>query len=138
MVDQVVNEGKTVAIRNKYSDLDLLFGVHPLTGDVAKRTDTDAIKRSVRNIVECNKYERPFKPNFGCSLRDRLFELDSDRKINRVKRDIINQIEVFEPRVTNVKVDLKTQDNSLYVTVYYTIQNGYKTDKVSLNVRRVR
>jgi len=137
MVD-IVNEGRKVAVVNKFTDLDLFFSAHPITGDVTKRTDSDAIKRSVRNIVECNKYERPFKPNFGCSLRDRLFTLDTDRRINRLKREIIEQIESLEPRVTDVQVNLSTENNTLNVTVYYIIKNGYRDDKISVNITRVR
>lgn len=135
---EIVNEGKKVALEKKYSDLDLFFSAHPITGDVTKRTDSDAIRRSVRNIVECNKYERPFKPNFGCSVRNRLFTLDTDRRINRLKSDIIKQVESLEPRVNNVQVEMSSEDNSLNVIVYYTIKNGYRNDKVNLNIRRVR
>lgn len=135
---EIVNEGKKVALEKKYSDLDLFFSAHPITGDVTKRTDSDAIRRSVRNIVECNKYERPFKPNFGCSVRDRLFTLDTDRRINRLKSDIIKQVESLEPRVNNVQVEMSSENNSLNVVVYYTIKNGYRNDKVNLNIRRVR
>lgn len=135
---EIVNEGKKVALEKKYSDLDLFFSAHPITGDVTKRTDSDAIRRSVRNIVECNKYERPFKPNFGCSVRDRLFTLDTDRRINRLKIDIIKQVESLEPRVNNVEVEMSSENNSLNVVVYYTIKNGYRNDKVNLNIRRVR
>jgi len=135
---EIVNEGKKVALENKFSDLDLFFSAHPITGDVTRRTDSDAIKRSVRNIVECNKYERPFKPNFGCSLRDRLFTLDTERRINRLRREIIEQVESLEPRVTDVQVNLSAENNTLNVTVYYVIKNGYRDDKVSLNITRVR
>ena len=105
MVD-LVNNGKTVATKDIYSDLDIFFRKHPITGDVVRKTDTDAIKRSVRNIVLTNKFERPFKPNFGGSIRNLLFELNTDRQINRMKITLAKEIEVLEPRVNNVQVAL--------------------------------
>lgn len=139
MVDYVTNEGQQVAIQKKYSDLDLSFIAHPVTGDVTRRTDSDAVRRAVRNIVLTNKYERPFKPNFGSSLREMLFELDTDRKINRFKKTLKEQIEVFEPRVTDVAVDFDMSDNNeMNVTVYYNIINGYRDQELQLTVSRVR
>jgi len=104
MVDSIINNGKTVATKNIYSDMDIGMRAHPVTGDVTLKSDTDAIKRAVRNIVLTNKYERPFKPNFGASIRNMLFELDTDRKINRMRGTIKEMIETFEPRVSNVVV----------------------------------
>ena len=102
---EYVNNGKTVSSENIYSDLNLSFTPHPITGDITRKTDVDAVKRSVRNIVSTNSYERPFKPNFGVNLRNKLFELDTSVfGKGRVANDIARQIEIHEPRVRNVKV----------------------------------
>ena len=58
------------------------------TKDVTTKKDSDAIKRSIKNIILTNKFERPFKPNFGASVRNMLFELDSQRQIRRFTKDI--------------------------------------------------
>ena len=66
MAIDITNQSKQVATsKNAYSDLDILFRKHPQTGDVVVRTDAEAVKRSVKNIILTNHYERPFKPNFG-------------------------------------------------------------------------
>ena len=83
MAVNIKSEGKNVATPNRYKDLDIFFTPHPVTGDITVKTDTDAVRRSVRNIILTNKYERPFKPNFGGSLRDMLFELDTRPKLRR-------------------------------------------------------
>ena len=72
MAIDVVNNAKVVATKNNYRDLDLLFKAHPITGDVTTRSDVEAVKRSVKNIILTNNYERPFKPGFGGSIRDLL------------------------------------------------------------------
>jgi len=139
MVD-LVNNGKTVATKDIYADLDIFFRKHPITGDIVRKTDTDAIKRSVRNIVMTNKYERPFKPNFGGSIRNKLFELNTDRQLNRMKRNLAKEIQQLEPRVNNVNVvfgDLE-DSNNLDVTIFYNITNGAPQQEVEITVSRTR
>ena len=58
----------------KFRDIDLNFQRHPVTNDIVKIEDVDAIKRSVKNLVQTNFYERPFHPELGCGVRDLLFE----------------------------------------------------------------
>ena len=91
MVDYVVNKGKNVAIMEAYKDLDLFFTAHPITGDVATKSDSDAVRRAVRNIVLTNYYERPFKPSLGGNVRGLLFELDTDRQVRRARKQMAKQ-----------------------------------------------
>ena len=57
-----------------YSDLDLDFMVNPITGDINKKTGNDAVKRSIRNLIFTNYYERPFKSNIGSDVTKLLFD----------------------------------------------------------------
>ena len=57
-----------------YSDLDLDFTRNPVTSDVVKLTDVEAVKRSVKNLIQTNHYERPFHPEIGSDVRALLFE----------------------------------------------------------------
>ena len=57
-----------------YKDLDLNFGRNVVTNDVNKLTDVEAVKRSVRNLINTNHYERPFHPEIGSDVRAMLFE----------------------------------------------------------------
>ena len=138
MVDYVVNKGKNVAIKEAYKDLDLFFTAHPITGDVATKSDSDAVRRAVRNIVLTNYYERPFKPSLGGNVRGLLFELDTDRKVNRARRGLAKAIESFEPRVNNVRCTFDVEGNTLDVTVFYNIINGLNNQEIQFTVNRVR
>lgn len=140
MVDYVKSESKTIATKTAYADLDLTFKPHPITGDITLRKDTDAVRRAVRNIIQTNKYERPFKPNFGASVRDNLFELDTSSKVKRLKNKIIEQIERFEPRAKNVDVSFNavSDTNKLDVTVFYNIKNGLRGQEINFTITRVR
>ena len=68
------NTNKSKKSVRTYVDLDLNFTRHPVTNDVVKIEDVDAVKRSVRNLVNTQFYERPFHPEMGCGVRDLLFE----------------------------------------------------------------
>lgn len=141
MVDYVVNEGKTVAKKDLYSDLNLQFTPHPITGDVTRKTDSDAIRRSVRNIVMTNYYERPFKPGFGGNLIGLLFNLDTDRGLEKVSEKLTKTIETFEPRVKNVTIRVNNEGmntNSLELSIFYNIINGSRNQELSLTVSRAR
>ena len=140
MAIDITNQSKQVATsKHAYSDLDLLFRKHPQTGDVVVRTDAEAIKRSVRNIVSTNHYERPFKPGFGGSLRNLLFELNTSRQLQKAQRRIKKLIETFEPRVHNVDVRLSDVDsNEIALSVYYAIKNGVKRQSMEMTITRAR
>ena len=120
MADNLKPNSKINAVKDIYSDLDIFLRPHPVTGDIVTKKDTDAIKRSLRNIVLTNKFERPFKPNFGGSVRNMLFELDSTRNVRRFKKDLVQLIETLEPRVYNVNIETGDVDaNELNVHLFY-------------------
>lgn len=139
MAIDIKNESSTIVSKNLWKDLDLLFRVHPVTGDVVTRTDVEAVKRSVRNIVLTNKYERPFKPNFGTSLRELLFELNTSRQLRKVQRRIKETLEKTEPRIMNVSVLLSNDDsNEVNITIIYDIKNSIRNQEQEFTVTRAR
>ena len=139
MADYLKPNAKVNAKKNLYSDLDLFMTPHPVTKDVTTKKDSDAIKRSVKNIILTNKFERPFKPNFGASVRNMLFELDSQRQMRKFTKEIEKMISILEPRVNNVTVALgEMRGNELNMTVFYNITNGLPNQGVEFTVTRVR
>ena len=60
-----------------WADLDLDFTKHPITKDVVRKTNVEAVKRSVRNLVRTNRYERPFHPEIDGGVTDHLFGLST-------------------------------------------------------------
>ena len=127
------------AIKESYEDLDILFTAHPVTKDVTTKKDADAVKRSVRNILLTNNYERPFKPNFGANLRGQLFELQGIGAKRRIGDDIKESLYALEPRIRNVRVGIgENNRNNIDVMVQYDIINGLGRDSVDFTVTRVR
>ena len=138
MVDYVKPNSKNVAIKEAYKDLDLNFMAHPITGDVTTKSDSEAVKRAVKNIVLTNYYERPFKPSLGGNIRGLLFELNTDRQLNRARDRLADTITALEPRVENVRCKFDISGNSLNVIIFYYIKNGLTGQEVEFNITRAR
>ena len=132
------SQGKNVAAKEVYADLDMNFKAHPITGDLTIKKDSDAIKQSIKNIMLTNYYERPFKPSLGGGFRDLLFALDTERRVKRAQRKIKKTIEDFEPRVGGVLPQFVIRGNELYVTINYNIRNGMPNQEVNMTLQRAR
>ena len=106
-----------------FKDISLSFKRHPVTNDILALTNEDAIKRSVRNLVETVNEERFFNPLIGSHLKESLFELPDNTLRSTLKTQIENTIQNFEPRVnlTDVVVNHPNDTNDLEVTVNYDI-----------------
>ena len=90
------NKSSRVA-RRWFTDIDVNMTLHPQSGDVTLKQDINSIKRSVRNLISTNYYERPFKPSIGLDLRGMLFELDTTDSIV-LEDNIKGLIAKYEPR----------------------------------------
>jgi len=109
----------------QYRDLDLFFS-RKSNNDVNKVTDIEAVKRSVRNLVLLNSYEKPFHPEIAGDVRGLLFELMTPLTSAVIARKIQDVIENFEPRarLTGVQA-IPNFDRNLYqVTVYFYVVNA--------------
>ena len=109
----------------QYRDLDLFFSKKS-NKDVNKVTDIEAVKRSVRNLVLLNSYEKPFHPEIAGDVRGLLFENMTPLTSAVIARKIQDVIENFEPRarLTGVQA-IPDFDRNLYeVTVYFYVVNA--------------
>ena len=134
----ITNEKRSVRI---YKDLNLNFNKNLVTNDIAKLTDVEAIKRSVRNLVQLNHYEKPFHPEIGSNIRSTLFENISPLAANLLSSQIENVIRTYEPRVELHRVDsFPDLDRNAYdVRIEFFIVNA-PAELVALDVllERVR
>ena len=81
-----------------YKDLNLGFQQNSATKDIQKLTDVEAVKRSVRNLINLNHYEKPFHPEIGSNLRAMLFENITPQMNHVISKQIDLLIRNFEPR----------------------------------------
>ena len=87
-----------------YKDLNLDFSFNSATKDIQKITDVEAVKRSVRNLINLNHYEKPFHPEVGSNLRAMLFELMTPQMNHVISKQIQKLITNYEPRARLVQV----------------------------------
>ena len=123
-----------------YADLNLSFTKNPATKDVARLFDVQAIKRSVKNIILTNKYERPFNSDFGCNLRGFLFENITEPLVVIIKDRVAMAIEKYEPRVSveDVIVKNSSDPNGINIQVSFLINGVEAPITVSTFLQRVR
>ena len=132
------NQNKITA-RRWYTDVDLNLKPHPSSGDLVLKKDNDAVKRSIRNIMLTNNYERPFKPNFGANLRALLFELADDITKFEIRKQITEAIEDFEPRVAIDEIYLnQDRNNRMYINIHYGIRGVPEAQELEVVLERVR
>ncbi len=59
----------------QWADLDLDFVAHPITKDIVRKTNVEAVKRAVKNLILTNKYDKPFHPEIDGGVTRHLFGL---------------------------------------------------------------
>ncbi len=126
--------------RELYSDLGKEMVIHPVTGDVSRLTNEEAVKESIRNLVLTNRGERPFQPNLGCDVRSQLFENITQETVGNIKSLIQETIEAYEPRARLIGVDVggKIDSNELKVTITFLTINSDRPTTVDIILNRVR
>ena len=127
--------------QNDYSDLDLDFLKNPTTNDVVIKRGEDAIKRSIRNLILTNFYDRPFRPSIGSNVQKLLFDELADPLVKNLLESAIDEtIYKFEPRVNLqfVEVIPDLDANGLTVRLQYTILNREEPVITSLFLERIR
>lgn len=112
----------------KYSDISFDFILHPLTGDIGKVFDADAINQSIKNIINTNKFEYSFDDyDVASNLRRQLFELCGDSLIqSEIKKDIFISLMNHEPRINiiDVSVTETAKQHEIKVIISYQIKKS--------------
>ena len=127
-----------------YKDLNLFFTKHPLTADVSKVTDVQAIKRSVRNLVLTNRGERLFHPEIGGDVKGSLFENFTPLAVIELQSAVSHVISTYEPRVVleEVVVNDSIRDldaNRLKILVQFSLVNIPNViEEVEVFLNRIR
>ena len=125
----------------QYSDLDLFFGRKTSNNDISKITDVQAVKRSVRNLVLLNTYEKPFHPEISSGVRGMLFENMTPITANILARKIEDVINNFEPRARLISVTaIPDLDRNAYEVAvqFYVVNTPTELVDISLMLEILR
>ena len=110
-------------ISRSFKDISLSFKRHPITNDIGVLRNEDAIKRSVRNIVQTIPRERFFNSVLGSDITSLLFDFVDFGTASNIQRQIEISISNFEPRVDNLNIEVipRPDDNAFEVIIHYDI-----------------
>ena len=125
----------------QYSDLDLFFGRKTSNNDISKITDVQAVKRSVRNLVLLNTYEKPFHPEISSGIRGMLFENMTPITANILARKVEDVINNFEPRARLISVTaIPDLDRNAYEVAvqFYVVNTPTELVDISLMLETLR
>ena len=124
-----------------YSDFLINFDRHPLSGDLAKVSNAESIKQSMRNLLLTNFGERLFNPVIGSNVYESLFEPLDPFTLEDIKTHIKDTLYFHEKRVNvqSVQVTASERDNNTIIaTIVFSIINTGVTETLNLVLRRVR
>ena len=123
-----------------FKDLNLSFQQNSATKDIQKITAVEAVKRSVRNLLSTNHYEKPFHPEIGSNLRGMLFELMSPQMNHVISKQIENLINNYEPRCNLVEVFTQPMfdRNGYSVQISFRVNNHQEPVIVESFLERLR
>ena len=125
----------------QYSDLDLFFGKKTSDNDISKITDVEAVKRSIRNLVQLNVYDKPFHPEVSGGVREMLFENMTPVVSAIIARQVEDVIDNFEPRARLVSVRaLPDFDRNAYEiqVSFYVVNTPTELVDLSVMLERLR
>lgn len=122
-----------------YKDIDIRLALRG-SGDVFKKTDAEAVKQAVKNLIMTNRFEKPFLPNFGGNVRSMLFELADDETADDIEQQIIATISRYEPRaeVLGVEAIIKEELNTLSVKVTFKVISTNEIITIEQFIQRLR
>jgi len=125
---------------NRFSDLDLDFTANPITGAISRKLDEEAVKRAVRNLIQLNRYEKPFHPEIDPGVRGLLFEIITPATAVLLQRRIVEVIQQYEPRIELLTVDVidEIDQNQYDVTIQFRVVNRDEGIVVNLSLTRLR
>lgn len=123
-----------------FSDIDVDFMPNPITSDILKKTDENAIAQSIGNLLQTSHYERLFNPELGCNLKRYLFEPIDNITTNNIIEEITKTIVNYETRVQllDVTANPDYDKNGYDVSIKFIIRNDPQPITITFFLERVR
>lgn len=140
MSTNITSNNPNIVSERTYKDLDLNFNIHPIKKDVTKQIGEYAVINSVKNLVQTNFYERPFRPQIGSGIRNLLFEVVDTVVAAQLERAISEVIKNYEPRVkvSMVIAQPSPDDNRYNIKMEFFIINNPNPISIDFFLERIR
>lgn len=139
-IDKITRTDKAASQKPAYSDFYTNFNAHPQTKKLVKYTNEEAVKRSIRNLIQTDKYDRLFQPEVGCRVRSLLFENMTSVTAEEIKSTIRETIETYEPRarVIDIIVQANESRHAYDVYIYFEVINSVNPVSINITLYRAR
>lgn len=139
-IDKITRTDKASEKKVYYSDFYTNFNVHPQNKRLVKYTNEEAVKRSVRNLLLTEKYDRPFQPEVGCRIKSLLFENMSNIITEEIKNVIRETIDTYEPRVRIIDIIVQANEarQSYDIYIYFEVINSVNPVSINITLYRAR
>jgi phage baseplate assembly protein W len=123
-----------------YIDIDLSFAKNTSTGDIFKKKDASAVKQSISNLLQTNRFEKPFSPEFGGNILGQIFELAVSDTGIEIEDQIRTTIARYEPRakILSLNVISNVDQNSLFVQLEFQVVNTSEIVSFETTLSRLR
>ncbi len=123
-----------------FSDIDVDFMPNPITSDILKKTNENAIAQSIGNLLQTSHYERLFNPELGCNLKRYLFEPIDNITTNNIIEEITKTIVNYETRVQllDVTANPDYDKNGYDVSIKFIIRHDPQPITITFFLERVR
>ena len=133
-------QNKSTRNSRRFRDIDLDFTRNAVTHDANVVEDVIAVKRSVKNLIQTNFYERPFNPELGCGVRELLFENYTPMTGIFIRRKVEEVLNNYEPRarITSIGVNEQSDRNAIDVQVNFFVLNLPNPVSVTTTLQRIR
>jgi hypothetical protein len=127
-------------IVRRYTDINLLLKPHPYSKDVLTRTNADAVKTAIQNLIMTKNYERPFHPEIGSQVNSLIFENFIPSTITALEKSIANTIQKFEPRarIVDIRINDNSEKNAVDIEVTFALSNTEDPVTVTTTINRAR
>lgn len=127
----------TVPVK-QYKDIDLCFRINPVTGDIATKTNEEAIKQALKNLMLTKPGEKPFNPNIGSRIHELLFEPLDDFTADALEAEIRNNVAQFDARIQIIDIDIVTliYDNAYSATMEFRIIGSPVAQEINFVLKR--
>jgi len=124
----------------RFADFLTNFDLNPITDELSRVTNEEAVKMSIRNLILTNPGERPYEPTIGAGIKKILFEPMDDITAIALTNEITTTIKNYEPRASleDVSITANEIDQSYYVNILFSMINSTQVSQMSFVLNKVR
>jgi len=139
-IDKITKNDKASEKKPFYSDFFTNFNAHPQNKRLVKYINEESVKRSIKNLILTDKYDRLFQPEIGCRIRSLLFENMSPAIVDELKKTIQETVDTYEPRARLIDIVVQSNEerHSYDVYIYFEVINSVNPVLLNLTLYRAR